>query len=75
MPLGVWWTSNVEAVDGRLLSTLEPDLVIVSNASLSGGGGGFIPRVGKIAVGGPEQVSPYKRVRAACSSVCAEILY
>jgi hypothetical protein len=33
-----WWASNVEAVNGRPLSTLEPDLVIFSDASLSGWG-------------------------------------
>jgi hypothetical protein len=34
----VWWASNVESSNGRPLSTVEPDLVIYSDASLSGWG-------------------------------------
>lgn len=34
----VWWASNVESSSGRPLSTVEPDLVIFSDTSLSGWG-------------------------------------
>ncbi|KAI9565167.1 hypothetical protein GHT06_008943 [Daphnia sinensis] len=34
----VWWTANVERTNGRPLSMLEPDLIIFSDASLSGWG-------------------------------------
>ena len=33
-----WWVNNVERVNGRPLSTQEPDLIIFSDASLSGWG-------------------------------------
>lgn len=33
-----WWVSNVETANGKPLSTQEPDLIIFSDASLSGWG-------------------------------------
>jgi hypothetical protein len=41
-------TSNVKVLNGRLLKTQEPDLVIFFDALLSGWGGGGLKRsVGK----------------------------